>query len=65
MQQLTHTDGWFVRINYWDGDVLDQNQSNEAIARHSAREASRNLKADVDVCRGATVVACYRNGAEV
>ena len=62
---LTQTDGWFIRINYWDGDVLDQNMPVENVARGRARVASMSLKADVDVCHGASVVATYRNGAEM
>lgn len=65
MTNLTNTSGWFTRINYWDGDTLDRNHNNEAVARAAAIEGSRNLRADVDVCHGATVVETYRAGKPV
>lgn len=59
------TEQWFTRINYWDGDVLDQQYASEALARAAAIEGSRNLKADIDVCHGANVLAVYRAGREI
>ncbi len=62
---LTTTEGWSTRINYWDGDVLDHNRASEKIAREAAQQASSEIKADVDICHGAIVVATYRLGREV
>jgi len=62
---LTQTDGVFIRINYWDGDVRDRKISNTQKAHAAAKEASLEIKADIDVCRGATVLATYRNGIAV
>ena len=59
------TDGWFIRINYWDGDVLDRKMRGEKSAHESARTGSLDLKADIDVCHGVDVLATYRNGHEV
>ncbi len=61
MIQTTNTERSFIRINYWDGDVLDRKLPAN-IAHSEARKASEDLKADVDVCVGATVLATYRNG---
>ncbi len=59
------TEGYFIRINYWDQDVSDRQMSSETQARHGAEQASNELKADADVCKGATVLATYRNGKEI
>lgn len=58
------TEGWSTRINYWDGDVLDRKYPGEQSARKAAAEGSLNLRADIDVCHGATVVATYKRGKE-
>ena len=65
MQKMTETEGFFIRINYDDGDVLDQKQPSGALAHRAAASASLNLKASVDVCYGADVKASYRDGVEV
>ena len=62
MLTITQTEGWFIRINYHDGDVLDQKQHTEALAVLAAMRTSLDLKATVDVCHGADVIASYRDG---
>jgi hypothetical protein len=64
MQNLIETEGYSIRINYYDGDVLDQAVPNEAIGRSRARLASEELRAIVDLAHGATVLASYRDGQE-
>ena len=59
------TEGWAIRINYWDGDVLDHGIPTENLARARAKSGSNELKADIDVCHGANVIATYRNGQEI
>jgi hypothetical protein len=67
---LTNTEGYFIRINFDDGDSLDQTHvaatglriRSEDRARKEAAAASRSLRATVDACKGATVLAEYRHG---
>ncbi len=63
--QTINTEAWYIRINYHDGDVLDQRVMTEGVARERAKNGSRTLKADIDVCHGAAVIATYRDGLEV
>jgi hypothetical protein len=65
MIDTTNSERWFIRINYWDGDVLDRNHRNESIARKEAARVSCEVRADVDVCHGADVLATFRAGQEV
>jgi hypothetical protein len=62
MTDITTTDGWFIRMNYDNGDVLDRQMRGEASACEAARTGSLEIKAEIDVCHGATVVATYRDG---
>ena len=70
---LTQTEGYFVRANYDDGDVFDRAGyadtaraiKSEAGCRAEAIEASKQLRATVDACKGATVIASFRGGKEI
>jgi hypothetical protein len=62
--RLTDTRGWFTRINYADGDVLDHDYPSESIARQAARDGSCGIRGEIDVCHDAHVVATYARGAE-
>jgi hypothetical protein len=63
--RLITTPGWLIRINYWDGDVLDHKMRTELQARYEARTGSLEIRADIDVIKGVDVVACYRNGNDM
>lgn len=69
MTNLTNTEGYFVRINYDDGDVRDSLYTAtgrriraEGRCLTEAMEASKGLRAEVDACKGATVLATFRAG---